>query len=110
MLLATGEKIHVIHRQLFQGDARRHFVGTVEVCDGALARVNGYVFAADAKLNQFVRRGTIRTRIINLNSDTLIINVLPESVNIEQITYNYRVGGDVVVTDGSDWHLDITHL
>lgn len=110
MILYPGEKIHVIHRQLFVNDARRHFIGIVEECDGALVRANGFLFAMDTKSNQFVRRDTVRTRILSLLSDSVIINVLPEDVQIEQLTYQYRPGGDVLVTDGGDWHMDITHL
>ena len=31
MILGPREKIHVIHRQLYEADARRHFIGTVVV-------------------------------------------------------------------------------
>lgn len=110
MILKPGEKIHVIHRQLYEGDARRHFIGTVEACDGALARVKGYLFAMDAKLNQFVKRDTLRTRVISLDCGSMIINVLPEQVQVDKITYKYRPAGDILVSDGSDWHLDLSHL
>src|SRR6266540_4822568 len=105
MILNPGEKVHVIHRQFFEGDARRHFVGQVENCEGDLARVNGFIFAMDAKLNQFVRRDPRRTRLISLSCGTVIINLLPEKVQIEKIKYKYRPAGDVLVTDGTDWHL-----
>ena len=110
MILKPGEKLHVIHRQLHENDARRHFIGAVEECEGALARVKGYLFAMDAKLNQFVKRDTLRTRVIPLDSGSVIVNVLPEQVQIEKITYKYRPAGDVLVTDGGEWHLDVTHL
>jgi hypothetical protein len=110
MVLMSGEKVHVIHRQLFDGDTRRHFVGTVESCDGALARVTGYLFAMDGKLNQFVKRDSLRTRIIPLVAPEVIVNVLPEHVEIDKITYAHRPGSDIAVSDGSTWHLDLTHL
>ena len=50
---------------------------------------------------------TLRTRIISLDSDSVIVNVLPEQVEIENVSYDYRSRGDIVVTDGGDWHLDI---
>jgi hypothetical protein len=49
------------------------------------------------------------TRIVSLN-DAVIVNVLPSHVKIDEITYTHRPNGDVLVTDGTDWHLDITHL
>lgn len=109
MILNTGEYIHIIHRQLFQEDVRRHFVGTVEAHEGTIVRVKGYLFAMDAKGNEFVRRPQLRTRIISL-SDCVIVNSLPAQVQIDKITYNHLPEGDILVTDGSDWHLDITHL
>jgi hypothetical protein len=109
MILNTGEYVHIIHRQLFREDAQRHFVGTVESHEGAIVRVKGYLFAMDPKRNQFVRREQLRTRVVSITGD-VIVNVLPAHVKIDEITYSHRPNGDIHVTDGTDWHLDITHL
>ena len=109
MVINDGEYVHIIHRQLFHDDARRHFVGTVEAHDGNIVRVHGYLFAFDPNRNAFVRRKELRTRVIAL-SDAVIVNILPSHIKIEKITYTHRPNGDVHVTDGTDWHLDITHL
>jgi hypothetical protein len=110
-ILDAGDKIHIIHRQLFDRDVQRHFVGIVETCEGSLAKVKGYLFARDTQSNQFVRHDQeARTRIVALNSDMLIINVLPPHVDTEKITYKRHVGQEVTVTDGSDWHLELSHL
>ena len=108
MIINTGEYVHIIHRQLFPDDAQRHFVGTVESHEGTIIRVKGYLFALSSN-NQFVRREQLRTRLVSLN-DGVIVNVLPARVRIDQISYTHRPNGDIHVTDGSDWHLDITHL
>jgi hypothetical protein len=108
MIINTGEYVHIIHRQLFPYDAQRHFVGTVESHEGAIIRVKGYLFALSS-INQFVRREPLRTRLISLN-DAVIVNILPAHVKINQISYTYRPDGDIYVTDGSDWHLNVTHL
>ena len=108
MIINTGEYVHIIHRQLFPDDAQRHFVGTVESHEGTIIRVKGYLFALSSN-NQFVRREQLRTRLISLN-DAVIVNILPARVRIDQISYTHRPNGDIHVTDGSDWHLDITHL
>jgi hypothetical protein len=108
MIINTGEYVHIIHRPLFPDDAQRHFVGTVESHEGTIIRVKGYLFALSSN-NQFVRREQLRTRLISLN-DGVIVNVLPARVRIDQISYTHRPNGDIHVTDGSDWHLDITHL
>ena len=109
MILNSGEYIHIIHRQLFPGDAQRHFVGTVEGHEGLLVRVKGYLFAMDSTQSQFVRREELRTRIVSLN-EAVIVNILPSHVKIDEITYTHRPNGDILVTDGTDWHLNITHL
>ena len=109
MILNSGEYIHIIHRQLFHDDARRHFVGTVESHEGSLVRVKGYLFAMDPERNEFTRREQLRTRVISL-ADAVIVNVLPARVKIDNITYTHQPNGDILVTDGTDWHLDITHL
>jgi hypothetical protein len=109
MIVNIGEYVHIIHRQLFQGDAQRHFVGTVEAYEGPLVRVKGYLFAMDSTQSQFVRREELRTRIISLN-EAVIVNILPSHVKIDEITYTHRPDGDIFVTDGTERHLNITHL
>jgi hypothetical protein len=109
MIINVGEYVHIIHRQLFQNDAQRHFVGTVEGHEGNLIRVKGYLFAMDSTQSQFVRREELRTRIISLN-ESVIVNILPSHVKIDEITYTHRPNGDIFVTDGTEWHLNITHL
>jgi hypothetical protein len=109
MILNTGEYIHIIHRQLFPEDVRRHFVGTIDSHEGPLVRVTGFLFAMDPTKNEFVRRQQLRTRIISL-SDRVIVNILPARVQIDKITYTHGPNGDIVVTDGTDWKFDITHL
>ena len=84
-------------------------MGTVESHEGPLVRVKGYLFAMDSTHSQFVKREPQRTRVISLN-DAVILNILPAHVQIDQITYTHRPNGDVLVTDGTDWQLNITHL
>ena len=71
--------------------------------------VKGYLFALDSTNSQFVRREQLRTRIISLN-EAVMVNIPPPRVQIDKITYTHRPNGDVHVTDGTDWHLNITHL
>jgi hypothetical protein len=109
MIINIGEYVHIIHRQRFLSDVQRHFVGTVEGHEGNLIRVRGNLFAMDSSHSQFVRREQIRTRVVALD-DAVIVNVLPSSVKIDHITYTHRPNGDIHITDGTDWHWDITHL
>ncbi len=107
-ILKSGEKIFVIHRQIVQGDTRRHFFGVVEECDGALARVTGRIFSLDSRTNQFTSRDMPRTRIIPLSSSGVIVNILPTTVDIDKIKYCGVLGGQLHITDGTNWHLDIS--
>ncbi len=113
MILQPGEKIHVAFRQRHEGEVRRHFVGIVEQCEGTLVRVKGFQFAEEIKLSKvanFVKREDVRMRIIPLDSESVIVNILPKEVDIEKIVYKFDVAGTVRVTDGSDWHLDLSQL
>jgi hypothetical protein len=98
----------------FEGDFKRHFVGTVEKCERNLVRATGFLFAEETKLSRvgiFMKQEDIRVRIIPLDCESLIVNVLPKAVDIGKITYKYNVAKGVVrVTDGSDWHLDLSHI
>jgi hypothetical protein len=106
-ILNPGEHIHVIHRRRFDKDIRRHFVGTVDTCEGGVARANGYVFVID-DLNQhlFVKRPDRRTKLIPLASGDVIVNVLPETLDLEQVRYELD-GRKLWVTDGKDWKMDV---
>ena len=108
-ILSPGEKVHVIHRRHFESEPHRHFVGTVDVYEGGVARVTGHVFTVDTMTFQFIRRPELRTRIISASSGEVLINVLPPSVELEKIVYKIEAKA-VRVTDGSDWHLDISEV
>jgi hypothetical protein len=58
---------------------------------------------------QKTRRPELRTRIISLISGDLLVNVLPEEVDLEKVVYKQEKSS-VRVTDGSDWHMDISDL
>ena len=109
MILRSGEKIHVIHRRYYNTDTHRHFIGTVESYEDGIARVIGHVYTVDTVKFQYVRRPEVRTRIISIVSGDLLINVLPQSVDLDKITYKHEKKS-VRVTDGSDWHLDLSEF
>ncbi len=102
--------MHILLKPLYLDDARRHFIGNVGDCEGALIRVNGYLYAVNESSKQFVKRDTLRTRLISLNSENIIVSWLPDTVAIEKIAYQYRSANDILVTDGSDWNFNLTHL
>ena len=107
MILQPGEKIHVVHRRLFEKDLRKHFIGVVEAYETGLVRATGHIWVIeDPKVNIFKRHPEPRTRILALHGGTLMLNVLPPMVDLEQVQYEH-VGCSIRVTDGAGWFLDL---
>jgi reverse gyrase len=106
-ILSPGEKIHVIHRRQFEKDARRHFVGEVESYEHGIARASGYVFVVDdLNKHMFVKRPDRRTKLIPISSGEVIVNVIPESVDVERVHYELKDRA-LHVTDGKSWRIDV---
>jgi hypothetical protein len=106
-ILSPGEKIHVMHRRRFEKDVRRHFVGEVERYEQGVARASGYVFVID-DLNKhlFVKRPDRRTKLVPLMSGDVIVNVIPQTVDLERVAYELK-DRSLVVTDGGAWAMDV---
>jgi hypothetical protein len=108
-LLQVGELVHVIERRNFSDDVRRHFLGQVEACNKQAFRVNGYLFVYDTSAGAFSRKPEFRTRIIPLDN-RVIINVLPEGTSLEAVRYSRDAEGNLTLTEGSEWELDISEF
>jgi hypothetical protein len=109
MILKPGEKVHVIHRRHYEKDHHRHFVGVVDTYDSGIARVTGHVYTVDPVKFTFIKRVDRRTRLVSIVSGDVLVNIIPPSVNLEKITYKQERKA-VRVTDGSDWHLDLSEF
>ena len=107
MILNPGEKVHVIHRRIYEKDHHRHFIGVVEAYDLGVARITGHVYTVDSVKFSFVKRPELRTRLVSVVSGDVLINIIPPAVNLDKITYKQERKA-VRVTDGSDWHLDLS--
>ena len=106
-ILSSGEKIHVMHRRRFEKDVRRHFVGEVESYEQGVARASGYVFVIDdLSKHLFVKRPDRRTKLISIMSGDVIVNIIPETVDLQQVAYELK-DRSLVVTDGSAWSMDV---
>ena len=106
-ILRPGEKIHVMHLRRFEKDVRRHFVGEVESYEQGVARASGYVFAIDdLSKHLFVKRPDRRTKLIPVMFGDVIVNVIPETVDVERVAYELK-DRSLVVTDGSAWTMDV---
>jgi hypothetical protein len=110
VLLKQGEKIHVITRRQFEGDLRRHFVGEILAATDTTARVKGYAFVFDAGKNEYVRRPEVRMRIFGLADSGNTINVIPEAVEIGNLSYRLSPEKRLVFTDGKSFSLDINEF
>ena len=108
-LVRPGEIIHVIERRLFAGDVRRHFVGEIEACTQLALRVKGYLFVYDSGASGFTRKPETRTRLIPLDN-RVIINLLPQGVSVEAIGYGHDAEGNLTLTDGAGFELDISEF
>lgn len=108
-LTKLGEVIHVIERRIFSGDVRRHFVGEIEACTNWALRVKGYLFVYDSGASAFLRKPEIRTRVIPLDN-RVIINVLPNGVSFDSVSYTLDAEGNLTLTDGADFELDVSEF
>jgi len=106
-ILKRGENILVIHRRRFDKDIRRHFIGTVDAYEDGVARASGYVFVID-DLNKhlFMKRPDRRTKLVPIGSGDVIVNILPEPVDIEEVRYVLSER-TLWITDGNGWKMDV---
>lgn len=104
-----GETVHLIERRLFTGDVRRHFVGTIEACTDRALRVKGHLFVHDSGAGAFVRKSEERTRLIPLDN-RVIINILPAGISLDRIGYSHDAEGNLMLTDGAGFELDISEF
>ena len=108
-ILQRGEKIHVLHRRQIDSEPHRHFVGVVDEYEGGVLRMTGHLYVVDKSTFQFVRRPELRTRIVSVVSGEIIVNVLPPQTALEKVVYKLE-GAAVRVTDGTEWHLDLSEV
>jgi len=109
MILEVGEKVHVIERRYFMEDLRRHFIGNVIKCTEQAVRLKGYAWVFDKVNGKFIMKPEERERIVCFG-DRMVINVIPEEVNMDEIRYVDLPGEGLVVTDGKDFLLEISEF
>lgn len=112
MIVNEGEKVHVIMRRFFDEAVRRHFVGEVMAADGAVVRLQGYVFIHDPTTIQYIRKPEQRTTVVDLADSGYVVNFIPADVDLTKLTYKYIAQPaerkkTLFVTDGNQFSLDI---
>lgn len=108
MLLAPGTPLLVVHRRLFEKDAPRFFAGRVTESEAGLAEVRGFTWVRDPLSGAFVKKADERTKIVALSAGTTIVYRLPDGVAPEALTIQTPDALSVLLTDGSDFALDLS--
>jgi hypothetical protein len=108
-VLERDEKVLIITRRLFAGDAMRHFVGIVERYDPGAIRVRGYAFVYDAGKGGFVKRKLQRTRIFPVDNH-IVVFVLPHDTDIGAVHYEVTEESGLVASDGKHFRLELNEF
>ena len=110
MVIEKGNKVHVIYRALYDSSTRRHFLGEVVAAEGALCRLEGYVFVLDPESDLYKKKPEKRITIIDLAESGYIVNVLDQNVVLADVAYKYLENIGRVATDGKGFVLDINEF
>ena len=108
-IIEPGEKVHIMTRRQFPDEVRRHFAGVVLAVSDTMIRAEGYVFVYNLSTNKYQKKTPKRTRLFAIADVGNIINVIPSTVDIEQLHYT-TINDRLVVTDPSDFELDINEF
>jgi hypothetical protein len=109
VVLAVGEKVHVVTRRAFPEDVRRHFAGAVLACSGGVVKLQGYAFVLRGATNEYIKCSEKRVRVMSLTDGCNIINVLPEAVSLDSLVYQFS-SGKLNLTDGAGYELELTEF
>ncbi len=110
MVIEKGEQVHVMYRALYESSGRRHFLGEVQVADGAICRVEGYVFVYDQKSSSYTKKPEKRVTIMDLSESGYIVNLIDKKVNLEDVFYRYEQDVGLVAVDGKGFSLNINEF
>ena len=110
MLIEPGEKIHVIMRRAFESQVRRHFAGEVVAANGIKVRATGYVFVYDDRAAKYERKELKRTTIFDLGESGYIVNVIPRTIDLEEVRYQSIDRGELFFTHGKGYRLNINEF
>jgi len=110
MVIEEGEHVHVIYRALYENSGRRHFLGEVQVAEGTVCRIEGYVFVYDQKSSVFIKKPEKRITIMDISEAGYIVNVIGKEVALHDIVYKYEQGVGLIATDGKGFSLNINEF
>jgi hypothetical protein len=110
MIIATGQKVHLAYRALFENSSRRHFLGEVMAAEGATCRLKGYAFVLDQKTGVFSKRPEKRTTVVDLSESGYIVNIIDSDIDLSAVTYKYIRDVGLVITDDKDFEMNINEF
>lgn len=110
MIIEVDEKFHVVMRRHYENQVQRHFIGKVDAVMGAIVRATGYAFIYDEMKAQYLKKDVPRTTIMNLAESGYIVNILPPTVDIDDLRYETIDRNFLALTDGKDYRLDINEF
>ncbi len=108
MLVPGGAKLLLAHRRLFPEDQPRFFIGTVEAYADGMARISGYSWVREQLRGDILRKRDPRTKLVSLVAGTLLVYVLPDEVDIENLSIEHGTDRDYVLTDGKEFQMDLS--
>lgn len=110
MIVAKGNKVHIIYRALYESATRRHFLGEVMAVEGTACRLEGYAFVRDQISESYVKKPGKRTTVVDLAESGYIVNIVDAEVDIASVAYKYQRDMGLVATDGKNFVLDINEF
>ena len=110
MIIEKNEKVFIMIRRQFDSDLFRHFAGVVEDSTEGIIRVTGYAFNLDRATGEFVRRKDRRTRLFGIGGAGIILNILPENVELESLRYKIGDNGRQILTDDHGFEMNISEF
>lgn len=108
--LEPGYKLMVVHRRLYKEDQSRYFIGTVDAFNekSGLLRMTGHTWAKSHRDLSVTKKEQARTKILALNSGTIIVYVLPMETRLDKLQFVSEVEGRVWLRDGQSVNLDMS--
>ena len=107
MILNSGDKLLVVHRRLFAGDAVRFFTCTVKEYEDGIARVTGHTWIRDPVGGNMLRKDDESTKIVALSAGSVMAYVLPLSADMSTLTFEVDDRGGLWLTDGAGFKMDL---
>ncbi len=106
-LLEPGDRLLVVHRRMFERDDTHFFLGEVEAFESGVMRVTGHSYVRDNFQALLRRKAEPRTKLLSLTSGTLLVYVLPRSLDLEKTELRCD-DTEMMLSDGGDFSMNLT--